>query len=292
MDLLRTVDDMQVLADRARAQGRRLVLVPTMGALHDGHVALVEEAHRQGNHVTVSIFVNPTQFGPGEDFEQYPRTLAEDLERLAHTNDGRGVACVFAPRVASMYPLGLPVRTTVETHGLDDHLCGARRPGHFQGVTTVVTKLFHACRPHVAVFGKKDAQQFLILRRMARELNFGIDIVGVKTVREPDGLALSSRNRYLTDEERGQAVVLAQALRRVEARVAAGERDASRLVQTMLDIVREAPLARVQYAELVDTDTVQPLTTLQPGQQALAALAVYFGSTRLIDNTFLAPPAS
>ncbi|MEO1075165.1 MAG: pantoate--beta-alanine ligase [Bacteroidota bacterium] len=291
MDLLRTVEDMQAIADRARCQGRRLVLVPTMGALHDGHVALVEEAHRQGNHVTVSIFVNPTQFGPGEDYEQYPRTLADDLERLAGTNGGRGVACVFAPTVASMYPLGLPVRMTVEPNGLDRHLCGAHRPGHFQGVTTVVTKLFNACRPHVAVFGRKDAQQFLILRRMARELNTSIELVGVETVREADGLALSSRNRYLTDEERGQAVVLSQALRAVTAAVSAGERDAKALVRALLDHMQSSHLARVQYAEIVDTDTIQPVPTLEPGREALAAVAVFFGSTRLIDNAFLTVPA-
>ncbi|MEM8600473.1 MAG: pantoate--beta-alanine ligase [Bacteroidota bacterium] len=290
MDLLRTVEDMQGFADRARRRGQRLVLVPTMGALHDGHIALVEQAHRRGNHVTVSIFVNPTQFGPGEDYEQYPRTLGDDLARLAGTNEGRGVDCVFTPTVASMYPLGLPMRTTVETHGLDAHLCGAHRPGHFQGVTTVVTKLFNACRPHVAVFGRKDAQQFLILRRMVRELNMGIEVVGVETVREPDGLALSSRNRYLNDEERGQAVVLSQALRAAAQAVAAGERDAETLVRSMLDRLHTSPLARVQYAEIVDTDTLQPLATLEPNQEALAALAVHFGTTRLIDNAFLAVP--
>ncbi|MEM6782491.1 MAG: pantoate--beta-alanine ligase [Bacteroidota bacterium] len=290
MELLRSVEDMQAVADRARRQGRRLVLVPTMGALHEGHVALVEAAHRRGNHVTVSIFVNPTQFGPGEDYEQYPRTLGDDLARLAGTNDGRGVDCVFRPTVASMYPLGLPMRTTVEIHGLDAHLCGAHRPGHFQGVTTVVTKLFNACRPHVAVFGRKDAQQFLILRRMARELNMGIELVGVETVREPDGLALSSRNRYLSEEQRGQAVVLSQALRAVTQSVEAGERDAEALVRSMLDHMHASPLARVQYAEIVDTDTLQPIAILEPNQEALAAVAVYFGSTRLIDNTFLAVP--
>ena len=285
MEILRTVPAIQAEAEVARCAGRTLALVPTMGALHRGHLALVEEARRRvgpGGHVAVSIFVNPTQFGPGEDFDAYPRTLDADLNALRSV--GR-VNVVFSPSVDAMYDD--QAATSVVIAGMGDHLCGAFRPGHFDGVTTIVTKLFLACRPHLAVFGKKDAQQFLILRRLARDLGFGIEIVGMETVREADGLALSSRNRYLSEEERKQAVVLSQALSAVREQVAAGERQASALVDTMRSEIASAPLARLQYAEIVDTETLQPLDRLRSGQEALAALAVHFGGARLIDNTFL-----
>ena len=205
MEVVRTVEAMQALADATRGAGRRLALVPTMGALHEGHLSLVTEARRRAGpdgHVAVSIFVNPTQFGPGEDFGRYPRTWEADLAAIAEAG---GVDAVFAPTVESMYPLGLPTLTTVRVSRLDAHLCGPFRPGHFEGVATVVAKLFLACRPHLAVFGEKDAQQLAVLRRMAAELGFGVEVVGAPTVREPDGLALSSRNRYLAAEERAQA---------------------------------------------------------------------------------------
>lgn len=282
---------MQAAADAARADGRRLALVPTLGALHDGHRALVREARQRAGaegHVTVSVFVNPTQFGPGEDFEAYPRSLDADLDALAEVG---GVDAVFAPSVEAMYPFGLPPYATVSVRDLDRHLCGAARPGHFEGVTTVVAKLFLACRPHLAVFGEKDAQQLAILRRMTAELGFGIELVGHEIVREPDGLALSSRNAYLSEEERAQAVVLSRALRAAEAAVAAGERDASALRGALAAEVTAAPLARLQYAEVVDADTLQPVETLSEespsGGRYLAALAVYVGDTRLIDNTTL-----
>jgi pantoate--beta-alanine ligase len=289
MNLLRTVTAMQSEAEAARSAGRRLTLVPTMGALHRGHLALVEEARKRvgpDGHVTVSIFVNPTQFGPGEDFDAYPRTLDADLDALGETGE---VNAVFAPSVDAMYDDA--AQTVVTVGAMGKHLCGAHRPGHFDGVTTIVTKLFLACRPHVAVFGKKDAQQFLILRRMARDLGFDVEIVGLETVREPDGLAMSSRNRYLGEEERKQAAVLSQALSEVRRKIAEGERQAAVLVDSMRKTVASAPLARLQYAEVVDTETLQLLDTLQPGQEALAALAVYFGDTRLIDNTFIDVPA-
>jgi len=286
-----TVAAMQAAADAARADGRLLALVPTMGALHAGHLALVRAARQRvgpEGHVTASIFVNPTQFGPTEDFDAYPRTLDADLAALAEAG---GVDAVFAPSVGAMYPFGLPPYATVSVRDLDRHLCGATRPGHFQGVTTVVTKLFLACRPHVAVFGEKDAQQLAILRRMTADLGFGIEIVGHAIVREPDGLALSSRNVYLSEAERAQAVVLSQALRAAEAAVALGERDATALRGTMESQIATAPLARVQYAEVVDADTLQPVETLAEespsGGRYLAALAVHFGGTRLIDNTTL-----
>jgi pantoate--beta-alanine ligase len=280
---IRSVAEMQAAADAARAAGRRLALVPTMGALHAGHLALVGEARRRADHVTVSIFVNPTQFGPAEDFDAYPRTEAADLAALEAAG---GVDAVFAPPAGELYPFGLPPLTTVRVARLGDHLCGPFRPGHFEGVTTVVAALFHACRPHVAVFGEKDAQQLAIIRRMTAEQRFGIEIAGLPTVREPDGLALSSRNRYLTPEQRSEAVVLRRALNAAEIEVAAGERDAAAVVAAMRTEVSKAAGARLQYAEVVDADTLQPAEHLAAGRY-LAALAVLFGSTRLIDNTEL-----
>jgi pantoate--beta-alanine ligase len=283
---------MQAEADRARQAGRRLALVPTMGALHAGHLSLVDEARRRvgpEGHVVVSVFVNPTQFGPGEDFDAYPRTLAADLGALSGLDAPPDA--VFAPTAEAMYPLGLPTLTSVRVDQLGSRLCGAHRPGHFDGVTTVVTKLFLACRPHVAIFGQKDAQQLAILRRMTAELGFGIEIVGAPIVRETDGLALSSRNRYLADEERRQAVVLSRALRAVREAAEQGERSGTALVRIMTDEIGVAPMARVQYAELVDAATLQPLDHLQPEQDVLAAVAVYFGRTRLIDNTAFTTPA-
>ncbi|MDX1548158.1 MAG: pantoate--beta-alanine ligase [Rhodothermales bacterium] len=290
MELIHTVEAMQGHAEAARCSGQRLALVPTMGALHAGHLALIDEALRRADHVTVSIFVNPTQFGPGEDYDAYPRTLEADLRAL---EDRGGVDAVFAPSVAAMYPDGPEAhRAWVEVEGLDAHLCGRYRPGHFRGVATVVAKLLLACRPHVAVFGRKDAQQFVILRRLVRDLGFGVEVVGAETVREADGLALSSRNAYLTEAERAQAGVLSQAVSAVAAAVEEGEQRSERLVEAMLTTLAQAPLARVQYAEVVDARTLQPVARIAPGQAVIAAVAVYFGATRLIDNCFAtAPPA-
>ena len=287
LDPFRTVEAMQAEAERARAAGRRLALVPTMGALHDGHLALVAAARRAADHVTVSIFVNPTQFGPGEDLEAYPRTLEADLGALR----AAGVDAVFAPTVEAMYPFGLPPYVTVRVRDIDRHLCGATRPGHFEGVATVVSKLFLACRPHVAVFGEKDAQQLAILRRMAAEFGFGVEVVGHPIVREPDGLALSSRNRYLGPDERAQAAVLSRSLRGAVARVEAGERSVAVLEDGLRGGLETAPLARVQYASVVDAETLQPVETLREDGPSrgryLAAVAVFFGDTRLIDNATL-----
>ena len=279
---------MQAATDAARAAGRRLALVPTMGALHEGHLALVADARDRADHVAVSVFVNPTQFAPGEDFDAYPRTL--DADRAALDAAG-GVDVLFAPSATEMYPFGLPPTTTVSVGALGRHLCGPHRPGHFEGVATVVTKLLLACRPHVAVFGQKDAQQLAVLRRMAAELGFGVEVVGHPVVREADGLALSSRNRYLNPEERAQAVVLHRALVAAEAAVERGERSAAAVEALLRREVEAAPLARVQYAEVVDADALQPVETLGRGGardgRYLAALAVFFGGTRLIDNTTL-----
>ena len=279
---------MQAAAEAARAAGRRLALVPTMGALHDGHLALVADARGRADHVAVSVFVNPTQFAPGEDFDAYPRTLDADLDALEAAG---GVDAVFAPTAEAMYPFGLPPTTTVSVGALGRHLCGPHRPGHFEGVATVVAKLLLACRPHVAVFGQKDAQQLAVLRRMTAELGFGVEVAGHAVVREADGLALSSRNRYLSSRERAQAVVLHRALVAAEAAVERGERSAAALEALLRREVEAAPLARVQYAEVVDADALQPVETLgrggASGGRYLAALAVFFGDTRLIDNTTL-----
>jgi len=274
---------MQAHADAARADGRRLALVPTMGALHAGHLALVDEARRRGDHLTVSLFVNPTQFGPAEDFAAYPRTEEADMAALEAAG---GADVLFAPAPAEVYPFGLPPLTTVRVDRLGDHLCGPFRPGHFEGVATVVAKLFLACRPHVAVFGQKDAQQLAIVRRMTVELGFGIEIAGVPTVREPDGLALSSRNRYLAPAQRAEAVAMRRALDAAEIAVAARERDAGAIVEAMRVEVAKAAGAALQYAEVVEAESLQPVERLAPGRY-LAALAVLFGTTRLIDNTQL-----
>jgi pantoate--beta-alanine ligase len=288
MDLIHTVRAMQSLADEHRSAEQTLALVPTMGALHEGHLELVEVARRHADHVTVSIFVNPTQFGPDEDFDRYPRQLEVDWKALEARG---GVDVIFAPVLEELYPDGQAAqRTWVEVEQMDKHLCGRHRPGHFRGVTTVVSKLFHCCRPHIAVFGRKDAQQFIILQRMVRDLNFGIELVGVPIVREADGLALSSRNVYLTPDERRQAMVLSLAVEAARERILGGEQQAKALVETMRQTIAQAPNARIQYTEVVDAATLQPLDTLVPGQEALAAVAVYFGATRLIDNVFVRVP--
>lgn len=290
MELVRTVTAMRAHAEKQRRAGRRLALVPTMGALHEGHLALVREALEQADHVTVSVFVNPTQFEPGSDLERYPRDLEGDLEKLERL----GVDLVFAPAADAMYPEGGPEenRTWVEVEKLNEHLCGRFREGHFRGVTTVVAKLFNICRPHVAVFGQKDAQQLVIIRRMVEDLHFGINIVGVPTQREADGLACSSRNAYLSEEEREQAVVLSQAVQEAERRIREGEQRPEAIVEAMRKKVAEAPLARLEYAEVVDAYDLQPIEEVAPGQEVLAALAVYFGETRLIDNAFVEAPSA
>lgn len=293
MEVIRTVDLMHEQADAARRSGNRLALVPTLGALHEGHLALVRTALEEADHVTVSVFVNPTQFGPDEDYEEYPRDLEGDREKLERLN----VDALFAPSVREMYPFAeddsLPGPLAwVAVNQLDEHLCGAYRQGHFRGVTTVVTKLFHACKPDVAVFGRKDAQQFVIIKRMVEDLLWDLDIVGVPTVREEDGLALSSRNEYLTPDEREQATVLHKAVQAAEEAIEGGEQEAQGVVRAMETELAAAPDADVQYAEVVDAHTLQPIDQLPSGREVLAAMAVFFGETRLIDNTFVRVPSA
>jgi pantoate--beta-alanine ligase len=291
MELIRTVDAMQAHADAARAEGQTLALVPTLGALHKGHLALVRRALEEADHVTVSVFINPTQFGPDEDYDDYPRDLEGDRETL----DALDVDAMFAPSVEEMYPYvddaALPGPLAwVSVERLDEHLCGAYREGHFRGVATVVTKLFHACKPDLGVFGKKDAQQYVILQRMVEDLLLDTDIIGVPTVREPDGLAQSSRNDYLDPGEREQATVLHEAVSAAETAIDGGEQEADAVVGAMKNKLATAPDADVQYAEVVDANTLQPVDHLASGQEILAAVAVFFGDTRLIDNTFVQVP--
>jgi pantoate--beta-alanine ligase len=291
MDVIHTVNEMQAHADAARAEGHTLALVPTLGALHEGHLALVRTALEEADHVTVSVFVNPTQFGPDEDYDEYPRDLEGDQKKLEALN----VDALFAPSVDEMYPYlndeALPGPLAwVSVDRLDEHLCGAYREDHFQGVTTVVTKLLHACKPDLAVFGKKDAQQYVILQRLVEALLFDVDIVGVPTVRESDGLATSSRNEYLDPEEREQAPVLFEAVSAAEEAIKEGEQETEVVVRAMENELAAAPDGEVEYAEVVDANTLQPTEHLAPGQEVLAAVAVYFGDTRLIDNTFVEVP--
>jgi len=256
---------------RWRAQGLKVGLVPTMGALHAGHLSLIEAARTENDVVVVSIFVNPIQFGPGEDFARYPRDPAHDAGLL----NGTSADAVYRPSVEVMYPLGSSTR--VHVSGVADPLEGAARPGHFEGVTTVVSKLFTAVEPDRAYFGQKDAQQAAVVKRMARDLDFPVEIRVCPTVREPDGLALSSRNAYLGPEERLAALSLSSALRRAAGAYAAGERRPEELRKMLVGRLEAEPLARVEYAEVVDPETFMP-----PG--ILAVLAVRIGKTRLIDN--------
>ncbi|HEY5529201.1 MAG TPA: pantoate--beta-alanine ligase [Thermoleophilia bacterium] len=263
----------------ARAAGKTVGLVPTMGALHEGHLSLMRRARTDNDLVVASIFVNPTQFGPAEDLQRYPRDLGRDLALAG----GAGVDMVFAPEPGEMYPPGYA--TWVEVEGLGERLCGTARPRHFRGVTTVVAKLLDICRPDCAYFGLKDGQQFVIIRRMAQDLNLPVEIVGCPTIREPDGLAMSSRNVYLTIDERAQAPVIHRALRAAESAIAIGERDAPTLRRIVGDKVGEASLARAEYVEVVATEDLLPVARIQG--ECLIALAVWFGKTRLIDNIFV-----
>jgi pantoate--beta-alanine ligase len=289
MDVIETVAQLRVRSEAERGAGRRLALVPTMGALHAGHLALVEAARRRADRVWVSIFVNPTQFDVRSDLAAYPRTLEADLAACR----AAGVDAVFLPREEELYPPGH--QTFVEVAELSRPLCGASRPGHFRGVATVVTKLLLAARPHLAVFGEKDFQQLAVIRRLARDLLLDVEIVGVPIVREADGLARSSRNVHLDAETRPQALVLARALEAAAHAAAAGERRRDALLAMVRRELGKAPLARIDYAELRDPDTLEPAPEQLAGP-ALLALAVHFprsgtegGTVRLIDNRVLAP---
>jgi pantoate--beta-alanine ligase len=279
MELIHGIAQMQRAADGLRAVGRRIGLVPTMGYLHKGHASLIRIARREADAVVVSVFVNPTQFGPGEDYASYPRDLDRDLRLIRET----GGDTVFLPDPGEMYPPGHV--TSVQVDRLTEGLCGASRPDHFRGVATVVTKLFTAVKPHFAVFGQKDAQQALVIRRMTRDLNLDVEIRIAPTVREPDGLAMSSRNVYLTPTERGQAPVLYRSLVRAREAIEAGERSPDAVTRLIRGLIADAPSATIDYVSIVDTDRLAPLDRLTG--ELLIALAVRFGRARLIDNLIL-----
>jgi pantoate--beta-alanine ligase len=272
---------MKEYARGARAEGRVIGLVPTMGALHEGHTALVARARQECSRVIASVFVNPKQFGPKEDYQKYPRDLDKDAEKLAAV----GVDALFAPEAADVYPHGF--RTYVNVEGISERLEGRSRPGHFRGVSTVVLKLFEIVQPHFAYFGRKDAQQVRIISEMARDLNVDSEIVVCPIVREADGLALSSRNAYLNVEERKAATVLHRALMAARNELSASVRDAMQLQAVMRRIIEAEPFATVDYAEIVSTDTFEPVVRV--ARPCYAVLAVFVGKTRLIDNLLIEP---
>jgi len=278
--IVTTIDATRTALREARRRGLSVGLVPTMGALHAGHLSLVRAARAACDVVVVSIFVNPTQFGPNEDFAKYPRTFEADCAAL----EREGVELVFAPGAEEMYSRG--ASTFVDAEGVSGRLDGASRPGHFRGVATVVAKLFHIVQPDRAFFGQKDAAQVAVLRKMVRDLNFGLELVVCPIVREPDGLAMSSRNRYLSTEQRGQALVLRRALGEVERLAGAGVTAAGDLIAAAEAVLAAEPGVRVDYCRVVDPDTLEDVADVRGG--ALVAVAAFVGTTRLIDNTLIA----
>ena len=280
MQIIEHIADMRDWSEAERRSGRRIAFVPTMGFLHRGHLCLVGDARARADRLVVSIFVNPTQFGPGEDFAGYPRDFERDCELLQTA----GVDVLFHPSVAEMYPPG--TQTGVEVERLSLPLCGALRAGHFRGVATVVAKLFNIVLPHVAVFGEKDYQQLQVIRRLVQDLSIGVEIVGHPIVRETDGLAMSSRNAYLSEAERAAAVCLSRALCKAERLFKRGDTSAQALVQNALAELKKEPLARVEYVKLCDAETLEEIDTI--ANPAVLALAVRIGKARLIDNRVLA----
>jgi len=276
MEVTSKVAELQGKIKGWKQKGLRVGFVPTMGYLHEGHLSLVREAKRRNDRTAISIFVNPKQFGPAEDYNVYPRDFKRDVALL----EKEGVDLIFYPGVEEMYPAGY--KTYVEVEDLENKLCGRSRPGHFRGVCTVVLKLFNLIRPDEAYFGWKDAQQVIILKKMVEDLNLPVKIRPMPLIREEDGLALSSRNIYLNQQERQAALVLYRSLDLAEKMIKNGEREAARIRQQMVNLISAEPLARIDYVEIVDLQTLEPLTTIEG--DALVAVAVYFGRTRLIDN--------
>ncbi len=276
MKIVTTVEELKERVRSWKKEGRRIGFVPTMGYLHEGHLSLVRESKKRSDVTVVSIFVNPKQFGPAEDYQIYPR----DLERDRRLLEKEGVDLIFYPSVEQMYPEGY--RTYVEVEGLQDKLCGRSRPGHFRGVCTVVLKLFNLVEPDEAYFGWKDAQQVIIIKKMVEDLNLPVKIVPLPLVRDHDGLALSSRNTYLNPQERQAALVLKKSLDLAEQLIKSGERDAGAIRQKMVELISSEPLARIDYVEIVDLKNLEPLEKIEG--EVLVALAVYIGRTRLIDN--------
>lgn len=280
MEVVHTIPELRAAVRRAREAGQSVGFVPTMGCLHEGHLSLVRRAKQEAGFVVVSIFVNPTQFGPHEDFSKYPRTLEDDRRGC----EAAGASLVFAPATDAFYPAG--ASTWVDVAGISEGLCGSYRPGHFRGVATVVAMLFNAVQADLAVFGRKDLQQLAVIRRMVRDLHLPVRIIAHETVREPDGLAMSSRNRYLTPEQRAQAATIPAALAAAQALARAGVTDSARLREAALEVLRGQPAFRTQYCEIVDRETMATAATIA-GRPCAIAIAGHLGATRLIDNADL-----
>ena len=279
MRILKTIQEMKEVSAELKSRGQSIGLVPTMGALHKGHLSLVRSSLNQADCTVVSIFVNPTQFGPGEDFKRYPRDLKRDLEIL----EKEEVDFVFVPEADEMYPDGY--KTYVEVHELQDKLCGHSRPGHFRGVCTAVLKLFHIIKPDISFFGQKDAQQAIILKRVIKDLDIDGKIEVLPIVRNEGGIALSSRNEYLSPEESKAALCLSRSLKKGRSMIEEGERDTEKIIRRMKEIINEEPLARIDYVEIVEMKELDPLPQIK--EEALIALAVFVGKARLIDNTIV-----
>ncbi|MFC1606348.1 pantoate--beta-alanine ligase [Candidatus Latescibacterota bacterium] len=279
IDIIYDIQEMSRLSEEKRSEGLTIGLVPTMGALHEGHLSLVKKASECVDFVVVSVFVNPTQFGPNEDFEKYPRDMDHDIS-VVESAEGN---LIFAPTASSMYPDGYATYVTVDN--LTDKLCGASRPKHFSGVTTVVSKLFNIVRPHHAFFGMKDAQQLAVIKRMTRDLDIPVEITGCPIVREPDGLAMSSRNSFLSAEERDQASVLFRSLQEAKTLVESGVTDAAAIINRTGNVLEASKLMKLDYIEIVDPVNMTPVDDVSGG--GMIALAAWFGTTRLIDNVLL-----
>lgn len=277
--IIDNIKDMQALSNSIKKEGRKISFVPTMGALHEGHLSLMREAKEKAEFLVVSIFVNPTQFGPNEDFNKYTRDLDGDIKKISKI----GVEVVFFPDVNEIYPEGF--ETYVEVEELQKPLCGQFRPGHFKGVSTVVLKLFNIVKPDIAVFGEKDYQQLLIIKKMVSDLHLEVEIIGMPIIREEDGLALSSRNAYLTDEDRRNALSISRSLRSIKYSFDKGEKDTSKLVQIGIDILKESFITDIDYLEIRKDSTLEPTREVQKGD--IIAVAAIVGNARLIDNNKL-----
>ncbi|HOJ50750.1 MAG TPA: pantoate--beta-alanine ligase [Spirochaetota bacterium] len=277
MFIIKNPYELQCKIKELKLQGKRIGVVPTMGALHEGHLTLVRESKKNNDITIVTIFVNPKQFGPNEDFNSYPRTFESDKNKL----EKEGVDFLFYPDINDMYPDGYATSVEVES-GIVNKLCGAKRPGHFKGVTTVVSKLFNITLPDNAYFGLKDYQQYLIIRKMVKDLNFPINVVGVPIVREEDGLAMSSRNKYLSDEERKDATLIYKSLLKAKNLIESGEKDAQKIKKTILEILTQSKFSKIDYIEIVDPENLEEVSEIN--KSVLIAVACFFGKARLIDN--------
>ena len=284
MKIVSRVREMQMTADELRRDGRRISIVPTMGSLHEGHLSLMRIARLHGDVVVTTIFVNPTQFAPNEDFAKYPRNLDRDTQLAASA----GTDILFTPAAEEIYPH--EYSTYVEVERITRVLEGQFRATHFRGVTTIVAKLFNILKPHAAVFGQKDAQQVAVVRRMVHDLNFDLDVVVGPIIREPDGLAMSSRNVYLSESERKQSTALYRSLQHAERCIKNGERSSLRVLSEMKELIMAQPSARVEYVSIADPSSLEEIATISPDRSILVSLAVCFGATRLIDNMLVSRP--